>query len=429
MSDPQPVDVETRNDADAPESASHVSLDRVASFLFASGAILLFLSVFLITVQLFEKYLQRHFERVVNESILIEVGPRPPAELMRRNLVASVDNSDWVRFWGVKVSVVVLARDDVTWLYVNGRSQVLRYPNRDPRTMTAIHAQLLPATATVVTTVEHNTMLSSSILIVYATILLSGFFVYNRRVTDLQNKVLDEARESRDHAAGTARRIEKELDSVRTQLREVEPAKQEHREEISRLQSEQQKLRANLAALAARERELRGEADRAAALEEEGRALEELLEEATSDLEAKNAEILELEKSLKRERKGVGAAAGRSRAGEVLAKRMSTLYPNLEFDQRAIDDIVALQDEATKLRAEECIKQLSEDADKVGFRRKVGGLPNHLSIYELRFAGKRRLYYAKVQHGRFRVLVIGAKNTQRSDLDYIAKIPKGEIVS
>jgi hypothetical protein len=57
----------------------------------------------------------------------------------------------------------------------------------------------------------------------------------------------------------------------------------------------------------------------------------------------------------------------------------------------------------------------------------VGGLPKHLSVYELGFAGKRRIYYTKVANGRFRILVIGAKNTQQSDLDYISRIPKDEI--
>ena len=108
---------------------------------------------------------------------------------------------------------------------------------------------------------------------------------------------------------------------------------------------------------------------------------------------------------------------------------MCTLYPRLEIDDRAIDDLVALPDEATRLRAEECIKRLGEDAENMDVRRKVGGLPNHLSVYELAFAGKRRVYYAKVQNGRFRVLLIGTKKTQRLDLDYIRKIPRGEIVS
>jgi hypothetical protein len=429
MSDPRTIHDETTSDDEALPSTAQVSLDRMSSFLLVFGAIMLFLAFYLITVLIVEEHLQLRFEKIVAESIRVRVSPRPPGESIRLNLIESVENSHWVRFWGVKVDVVVLGRDDANWLYVNGQIRTLRYPNRDPKIMTAIHAKLLPATATVGTSIGHNTMLSNSILIVYATILFTGLFVYNRHVAGLQDKALDEARESRDQAASTAGRIQKEIDSIRMQLREVEPAKQKHREEIARLRSEQQELRAKLVILAAREHELCGHADRAAALEEDGRALEGLLEEATRDLGAKNAKIRELEKSLKRVPKNAGAAGGKSRGSELLAKRMRTLYPNLEIDERAIDDMIALQDETTKLRAEECIKRLGEDADNVGVRRKVGGLPNHLSIYELAFAAKRRVYYAKVQNGRFRVLVIGAKKTQQRDLDYLARIPKGELIS
>jgi hypothetical protein len=418
MSDGRTIDPGARTDAEALPSPPPVSVDRIASFLFVLGAILLFLSAFLITVRGFERFLQSHFQQVVDSSIQIPVSPQSPAERIRINLTKNVENSNWVRIWGVKVGVVVKARDERTWLYVNGQPKILRYPNRDPKIRKELNARLLPATATVTTSVRHNTILFSSVLIVYAAIFLTGFFVHNRRVVNEQIRVIDDARDSRNQAASTARRIEKELGSVRAQL-----------DEIMRLQSEQQELRARLDQLVTRERELRGQADRAVTLEEDSRVLEEMLEEATGNLAAKETEIRELEKSLKGTKKSIGAAGGKSRSKELLAKRMRTLYPRLEFDDHAMDDLVALPDEGTRLRAEECIKRLAEDAENLGARRKVGGLPNHLSIYELRFAGKRRLYYAKVKDGRFRVLVIGAKNTQRTDVDYLWKIPKGEIIS
>ena len=272
-------------------------------------------------------------------------------------------------------------------------------------------------------------MLSNAILIVYAAILFFGLYAYNKRVVELENQVLDEALQSRDESSSRASKIESEIELVRAQLREVEPANREHQDEIRRLQSEQHSLQTQLHSLVARERELRGQAGRAATLEEEGRALEELLEEATGDLGAKNEEIRELEKNLKRARKKAGIPGEKSKESELIAKRYKTLYPKLEIDERAIDDIVALSDDTTKLRVEECLKRFCEDTESAGVRRKVGGLPNHLSIYELGFAGKRRIYYTKVQNGRFRVLVVGAKNTQQSDLDYMSRIPKGEIVS
>ena len=69
---------------------------------------------------------------------------------------------------------------------------------------------------------------------------------------------------------------------------------------------------------------------------------------------------------------------------------------------------------------------MSEDAGNVGVRRKVGGLPGYLSIYELGFAGKRRLYYRKGDERRFRVLLVGAKNTQQSDMEYLSRLPNSE---
>ena len=74
-----------------------------------------------------------------------------------------------------------------------------------------------------------------------------------------------------------------------------------------------------------------------------------------------------------------------------------------------------------KLKAEEVIKRLSEESDNVAVRRKVGGLPNHLNIYELGFAGKGRIYYCRGQSQRFRVLTVGAKNSQDSDMEYLRR--------
>ena len=84
--------------------------------------------------------------------------------------------------------------------------------------------------------------------------------------------------------------------------------------------------------------------------------------------------------------------------------------------------MVALRDETMKLKAEEAMKRLADESDNVSVRRKVGGLPPHLSIFELGFAGKGRIYYTKGQQRRFRVLTIGAKNTQKTNLDYLRRL-------
>ena len=83
-----------------------------------------------------------------------------------------------------------------------------------------------------------------------------------------------------------------------------------------------------------------------------------------------------------------------------------------------------LKDETLKLRAEEMLKRLSDDADHTAVRRKVGGLPPHLSIFELGFAGGGRIYYTKGRVRRHRVLSLGDKASQKRDLEYLSRLPK-----
>ena len=104
----------------------------------------------------------------------------------------------------------------------------------------------------------------------------------------------------------------------------------------------------------------------------------------------------------------------------ALARRMRTLYKHVTLDDRALSDLVALRDESMKLRAEEVIKRLDDDPDTASIRRKVGGLPPQLTIYEVGFAGKGRIYYTR-EGQKYRVLAIGAKNTQKSDLEYLSR--------
>jgi chromosome segregation ATPase len=226
----------------------------------------------------------------------------------------------------------------------------------------------------------------------------------------------------------TARRTEKiaaELKEVRERLGKLEPTEQSQAEEIRELQRERLALRGKLSDLAEREAELRQSAARSIELDQERQALEELLEEASDDLSSKEEEIQDLQARLKTASKNAGEGRGgsRTRAVEQLSRRLRTLYKTVEFDDRVIQDMVALRDETMKLKAEEGIKRLADDSELASIRRKVGGLPPQLSIYELGFAGKGRIYYSRGRNLRYRLLLIGAKNSQKTDLEYLSRLP------
>jgi chromosome segregation ATPase len=273
----------------------------------------------------------------------------------------------------------------------------------------------------VVTTVPHGSLLANTALVVYAALLVQLLFVRSRAQARREAERFEAAMLARDSAAQRAKSIEGELETVRGKLSEVEPERQVHTEEIHQLERERSQLQRQLERLAKREEELRRESRAAGDLHEEHQALEELLDEALRDLAGRDEAIQTLETRLKRASR---SPSTRTRESEQLGRRMRTLYKSLEIDDRAIADLVALRDEAMKLKAEENLKRLSDDADNTAVRRKVGGLPPHLSIFELGFAGKGRIYYTRGRQRRFRVLLVGAKNSQKTDLEYLSRLPK-----
>jgi hypothetical protein len=402
-------------------SAGQLALDRIYSFRVTYVGIAVFILLYVFSVRGAERLLQEHFSQVTAKAVQITNLSVPVVLQIQSKIDRYVMNTRWVRIAGVQISVLVLGHDGVTWIYVDGRATPPP-TTLDPAELVREAERILPAIAEVIVSVPHNALLANTILTVYAAVLLQALFIYNRAVGRRESRRLTGALSARDAAAQRAQTIEHELEAIRQRLLAVEPSEQEQALEIRGLQAESETLRRKLQALAQREEELRNKAARSVELDQERRALEELLDEASSDLSTKDEEIRTLEKNLKRATRAAPTSTGRTREVDLLGRRMRTLYKTLEIDDRAIDDLVALRDETMKLKAEEAMKRLADESDNVAVRRKVGGLPPHLAIFELGFAGKGRIYYAKGRQRRFRVLTVGAKNTQKTNLDYLRQL-------
>lgn len=385
------------------------------------------LIAYLASVRLAEHHLGIEFQDRVDRAVEVADFDRPVVQQIQERIERAVQDSRWVRWGGLRVTTLVLAQDGLTWLYVDGRAE--RPPPVDPAPTDLLTEwiDLLPARAEVTTTLPHNALLSNSILIAYAAVLLQVLYLSQRRSSRRERDRLHSALLARNEAARRTTEIEAELAKTRFRLSEVEPKDRARSAEIEALQREREDLQRKLSRLASREESLRSGADRAVDLDQEVRALEDLLEEATGDLDAKNAEISRLETSLKKASKSSSKLqSSKVKASELLARRFRTLYKTVEVDDRAIEDIVGLGDESLRLKAEEAVKRLADEADNVAVRRKVGGLPDHVQVFELGFAGKGRIYYARGKGRRFRILCVGAKNSQSADLDYLANLPKDD---
>jgi len=395
--------------------------DRLSSFRVVYAAIFAFVVLSVVTVLTTERLLSASFHDRVNEAIRVSPANGPVVPQIQQQVQQVTHGSAWVRIGGVDVNAIVVGADG-TIIYSGGATKSAPF-TFDPIEVFREAQRLLPASAETFIALPINSPLTVSILVGYGALLVTGLFRHTRSIARREELVLQGAMAARDASAARAGTIERELEQVRLRLRQIEPAERAQTDEIDELQRERSNLQSKLAELAEREQKLRSTAARSIELEEEHRALEELLEEALEDLGQKDEQIGTLESQLKRAAKAAPAAkGGRSRATDQLARRMRTLYKNLVVDDRAIGDMVALRDETMRLKAEEAIKRLSEDSDNAAIRRKVGGLPPQLSIFELGFAGKGRIYYTRESNQRFRILAVGAKNTQKTDLEYLSRL-------
>jgi len=398
--------------------------ERFGAFFVVYVGLFVLLFAYLISVRIAEAVLEAEFQARVERAIVITRFDQPVGEQIKERIDAAIRDSAWIRWGGLRVTTLVLAQDGATWLYVDGHGLPLPTDALAPADLISEWMEYLPAMARVEVTLPHNALASNLILILYSSILLSVIWISNRRLIGRETARLGDALTSRNDAAHRAAEIEEELAETRLRLSKIEPVEREQTDEIEALQREREGLQNKLSKLAQREENLRGRAERAVALAQEVRALEDLLEEASGDLDTKDGEIDRLEQNLKKVSRTSGKA--RSKLADHLARRFRTLYKTVEVDDRAIDDIAALGDEALRLKAEESVKRLADEAENVAIRRKVGGLPDHVVAFELGFAGKGRIYYTRGKNRRFRILLVGAKNTQSTDLDYLARLAREE---
>lgn len=365
--------------------------DRLASFRFTYVALLLFVVLYVFSVKGLESMLEEHFAARLSAAVGPGAAAGEPREprpegadegsasgRLGTRLDGAIANSRWVRPGGVRVAAMVFGGSDNRPLYIRGKRVRYAVPVPDLGPNRRAIGEVLVA-------VPHNSLVANGILIAYAAVLVQALFWFARRRARMEEQQLRDAVADRERAAARAAEIE-----------------------------------TRLAALTEREAELRSETgELTRSLEGDRDALEELLDEALADLGSKEQAIRDLEDKLARAARGGGPR--RQVHAAALRRRFETLYPNVQLDERAARDLAELEEEP-RLRAEQAVKRLSEDSASPAVRRKLGGLPGGRSIFELGFSGKRRIYFAKCGDRGYRVLRIGAKNSQPADLEYLSRV-------
>jgi len=226
--------------------------------------------------------------------------------------------------------------------------------------------------------------LGSGLLLFYILSTVMVLYLYYRRMSDLEQRRLQDMTERLENERRSVSAVAEELEKARQSLAGVQAQENAWLKEVERLEKEKLDLESELL---------------------------ETLEETEEQKERIDA--LEEQVIRKPDRK-----VKRTREEQLLYTRLTRLYRNLEVDQKVVDDIVRLGDEKIKLQAEEMLKRLNDQDPGLSVRRKIAGV-ERCEAYELGFGSSGRIYYSQSVKGRYKVLRIGTKATQKKDLAYL----------
>ncbi len=247
---------------------------------------------------------------------------------------------------------------------------------------------------------SHGTLIANAILVLYLGISLSVFFVFYRKGA----KKARQARDAQNALINDLKKEEKQREEI------VHTLSKERRDLFQNINELNKKYQRATKKAKINEDEMFKEII----------SLEDQLNSFIMMKKEKDEEITELKTTLEKyERR----KSGKSKRNEFdfLAKRFSALYKNVDMHRKALSGFIGLSDEQ-QIKAEETVHHLDRDSNSVIIKRKVfSGKKHKTTCFEVLFAYNGRLYFKK-GNNRTEVVVIGTKNTQNKDMEYLQNL-------
>jgi len=355
---------------------------------------------YIFTLQLMENQLQKRYTDEIED---IYIGDTKPLFDGRISLkVAIKKNIDQYLLnqilpgWGADLRVVITTNHE-TMLYpdFSGEDDDSMLV-QDPMRLATENYNLLNEGLKIIVDLEiqHNTLISNTIIIFYILISVMVFYYY--------------------YNAGIKRIKEKDREKNRKIGRLIKN-QEKYTSRIERINVERQKLSKELNII---KKELDNEKIKADKTEinmiEEIVALEKEIEGSLSFQHEQQNEIELLRENLERLEK----SKYRLKAAKNIRKRFNALYKNIKINNKAIDGFLGLPEDM-KIKSEEIIHQLNEDSSVISIKRKVFAKKSKKTVFEVIFAYSGRLYFSKTKDNKTDLLTIGTKNTQNKDLEFL----------
>jgi hypothetical protein len=364
--------------------------------------------VYVFSVQLLERSLERRYDEALaavylGDSGRLFDGSVRLQEAVRSNVDAFLADLK-LTSWGVRVSVTVRTRE-------GGYLYPLVYD--EPRTglngldnlaVARENFRLLNEglTRRVEVTIEHNTLLSNTILLACVTTALLILLVAYRR---------------------GMRMVQAEEQARQAVIEDLSTERHRSLAQLEQLESQRIALYQKMETMKA---ELDLERRKASATEDEMidelAAMEDKIGQNLAQQDQQLQEIYQLKEKIRQFEKEKEVQSGQLRkSAAAVAKRFGAIYKNITFNDRAIEGFAELTEEM-KIKAEEVIHKLNDDPASVQIKRKVFGKKNRETVFEVIFAYKGRLYFRNIPGNRAEVLIVGTKLTQNRDLAFLDKL-------
>ena len=361
--------------------------------------------LYIFSVLSIESHLRRHYTKEIKEICTGDTRPLFNGSIrlkdaINRNIDGYLQNKVLIPL-GVRVNAAVTTKQNTILYPTFFDEEENSILGSNPMKVAAENYNLLQEGIVVKVdlTLEHNTLLSNTILAFY--ILVSVLVLYFYYKAGIKKAKQEDTEKSKK----ITRLLKLEKNQTKN-LKALVKIKQKLTSEISvmkkRLEKERVKATKN-------EEEMIKEIV----------ALEEKFNKNLALQNTKQEEIDTLIEKIKRfEKANRKDSTQKTKALNSVRKRFKTLYKNVSINKKAINGFMDLTDEM-KIKGEEIIHKLNEDPKYVQVKRKVFGKKGRTTIQEVIFAYKGRLYFRNAKGSRIEILTIGTKNTQIKDLEFL----------
>jgi len=350
--------------------------------------------LYIATLNLYQRYLNTHYSqkiedisvgetsRLLNGNITIE-------EHLSGNIDAFFRTDKMVQFWGLDLNVMVTTRKGKLIYpgFVDTDPLMENFYSKEAREKIAKHNFEILNDGLVFRigiNLNHGSNIANLILLVYFTGAVLVFLIFYK---------IGSSRANRDTRAKKA--LIDDLKKERQDLFETIKSLN------TRYQEDKKKLKLN-------EEEMFDEIV----------SLEAQLNSFIALKHKKDEEIKQLKTEIRKYERRKSSKTKRNEF-DFFGKRFAALYKNIEMNRKAISGFLMLNGDQ-QIKAEECVLLLDQNPDQAIIKRKVfSGKKHKTACFEVLFAYNGRLYFKKNENHKIEVLVIGTKNTQDKDMEFL----------